>query len=126
MALLDDIGTALTDAGVVSSGWSLFKSFSPDAPDQCITVYETGGVAPAQTPGLGAQWPSFQVRVRGKRLEYDVARTKLQAVHDALNNATVSGYVYVYVAHSGVIPLGHDEKQRPLIVLNFDTMKAGA
>ena len=125
MALLDDIGTELTTAGVVggATGWTLAKAFEPPTPDQVVTLYETGGGLPDQTDGTKYDLPTFQVRVRGDEFGYEDARTKMGDVFDALNDATISGYVFVFAAQSGPISLGHDGATRPLLTLNFVTMK---
>jgi hypothetical protein len=123
MPLLDDIGTAIANAGLTggATGWTLCKSFEPATPDKTVTVYETGGAAPDQTPGEAHDFPTFQVRVRGAAMGYDAARTKLAAVYAALNDVTISNYVYVF-SRGGAISLGYDENNRPRIVMNFGTM----
>jgi len=125
MALLDDIGTKLTSAGVVggATGWSLAKAFEPPTPNKVVTLYETGGGPPDQTDGTKYDLPTFQARVRGDEFGYEAARTKMEAVFDALNDATISGYVFVFALDSGPLSLGHDGATRPLLTLNFTTMK---
>lgn len=125
MALLDDIGTALTTASVVggATGWTLAKGFEPVSPDAVVTVYETGGGEPDQSDGTKYDVPTFQIRVRGDAFGYSAARTKMNDVFAALNDATISGYVYVFSRQSGPIPLGHDGKTRPLLTMNFHAMR---
>jgi hypothetical protein len=102
----------------------LFKGYQPHTPDKTITIYETGGPEPDQTPGTTHDFPTFQVRGRGAEFGYEALRTKMQEVFDTLNNASISGYVYVFGVDSGPIPLGYDkEDDRPQLVWNFKTMK---
>lgn len=131
MSLLDDIATKLDDAGVgdiaatggASTGWTIYKSYQPNAPDQVITINELPGSLRDQTEGTEYEFPGFQIVVRGAELEYDVARIKMDEVIAELNNVAISGFVYIF-ADASPIPLGYDENQRPIIVLNFSTMKA--
>jgi len=126
MSILDDIGTQLTTDGVVggASGWTLAKSYQPATPDKMITIYETGGKEPDQTPGTTHDFPTFQIRGRGVEFGYAALRTQMQAVFDSLNNATISGYVYIYAIDSGPIALRFDTAEnRPEMVWNFRTMK---
>jgi len=124
-ALLDDIGTALTTASVVggATGWALAKAFEPPTPNRVVSVYETGGGEPDQTDGTKYDSPTFQVRVRGDEFGYSDARDKMDDVFAALNDATISGYVYVFARQSGPIPLGHDGNTRPLMTLNFQALR---
>lgn len=126
MSILDDIGTHLTSDGVVAgaTGWALGKSYMPPDPDKIVAIFETGGGAPDQTPGTAYEFPTFQVRVRGSKFGYEAARTKIQEVVDSLNNATVSGYIYIYPVQSGPIVLRYDrDDNRPELAWNFATMK---
>ena len=126
MALLDDIETALSVAGLPGSGWALKKSYMPDSPDKVIVIYETGGFEPAQSPGLGARYPTFQAAVRGEKFGYAAAQTKLEAVYAALNNGAVSGLTYCYAMNSGPSMRGYDGKERPILAYDFKTMRPAA
>lgn len=126
MSILDDIGTHLTTNSVVggATGWTLFKSYQPASPDKTITIYETGGPEPDQTPGTGHDFPTFQVRGRGTEFGYEALRTKMQEIFNTLNNASVSGYVYILALDSGPVSLGYDKDgNRPQLVWNFKAMK---
>ncbi len=128
MSILDDVGSLLITDGVAFSDttvdWALFKSYQPESPDKCITLYETGGPTPDQTNITTHTFPSFQVRGRGAEFGYAALRTKMQAVFDSLNNSTISGYVFIYAENSGPLTLGYDKSQnRPELVWNFSTMK---
>ncbi len=125
MALLDDIGAHLVSENVVdgATGWALAKGFEPPSPDKVVTLYELPGDEPDQTDGTKYDLPALQVRVRGDEFGYDAARTQLQTVFAALNDATITGYVYVYANQSGPISLGHDGSTRPLLTQTYVTMK---
>lgn len=122
MPLLEDLGTQLTGLGLVGggSGWTLAKGFLPPDPDQVVALFETPGLAPEAAVDLDR--PGFQVRVRGHRKEYDVARVKLEAIYAALHKltGTLSGNYYVSIlATGGALPLGEDRNERPEIAQNY-------
>lgn len=126
--ILDDIEYALQQASV---GWSIYKGYMPDEPDNLIVVYETGGQPPDQSDSP-FDFPSIQVRVRGPREDYQSARSKIQECFNALHakQITVVGvspvkkYVYCYAIQSGPIPMGRDTNTRPELVWNFQLMVA--
>ena len=124
MALLDDIVTKLKDGGVVagSTGFNIYKSLLPDNPDQAVAVIETGGDPPDETTGDEHEFPTFQILVRGKEWDYETARSKMAGVVTELDNATISGFVYLFPNQSP-LALPYDEKNRPIISMNFRTMK---
>ncbi len=121
MSILDTVGDKLVSDAVVdgSSGWTLCKSYMPDnldnATDQVVAVFETGGAFP--TPGL--EYPDLQIIVRGLAYEYDLVRTKVDDVVASIDDATLSGFIFVYLSNSP-IPLGYDANNRPSVSLNFN------
>jgi len=126
VVLLDAIATALSDASIAggSTGWDLTKGSIHEEGDKAVTILEAGGGVPDQD-GSGAaehDFPEFQIRVRGAVFGYEAARAKMKQVFDTLNNATVSGFVFIY-ANSSPLPLGLDDNNRPEIVLNFSAMQ---
>ena len=127
MSLLDDVGTLITNASLTggATGWVLNKAFMSDSQDKIITVMEGVARPSDHTSGTGHDYPSVQILVRGSKLDYSTARTKMDAVISALNDATVSGQVYMLLRQSP-LPLGYDALQRPMISANFDIMKERA
>ncbi len=125
MALLDDIGTLLENASVTggATGWLLQKGFMGDTQDQVVTITEGVARPSDHTTGTGHDYPTVQALVRGAKLDYETARTKVDGVITALNDATVSGQVYMLLRQSP-LPLGVDSLQRPMFSVNFDIMRA--
>jgi hypothetical protein len=121
MALLDDILTKLQTDNVVdvSSGFTGYKSYLPNEPDQAVAILETGG----REPDKDFAFPTFQVLVRAGPFAYDVARAEMDEVFQSLHNATISGYVYVF-AISDPTPVGYDQLNRPVLSLPLKAMKA--
>lgn len=127
--LLDDIAAALIAASIGAtdgvSDWMIFKGFMEDTPDRAIGLYETGGPAPEE--GMQIDYPTFQVRVRGGANDYALARTTIQAIFAALQDADIAlgaVYVFCYAVQSGPLAMGRDEKRRPHLAQNWRTMKA--
>lgn len=123
--LLDDVISRLELAGVVggSTGWTPFRAFVPPSPDQVIVVTETGGAEPDQTDGDKYEEVTFQVRVRGKPMDYASARAKAREVYLTLNNASLgTDYVYCYATTAAPLPLGYDDNDRPELTWNFRTL----
>ena len=67
-ALLDAIGSWLTSEGVAggSTGWTIHKLAALDAPDQTITIYQTGGPAPEQATDRKVADPDLPDRGTGQ------------------------------------------------------------
>lgn len=120
-----DIKDMLISAGIgtfkATSGWGIYVSEEPTAPDTVVTVYDTGGMDP--NPKLLLDHPSVMVRVRGAAGDYSTAWAKALAVKDALLGkaaATVNSTRYVGIWMKGDINyLGRDDNRRPLFSLNF-------
>lgn len=124
MALLDDIGTLITNAGLVAgaTGWILQKGYMGDSPDRIVTVNEGVSKNSDHSSLIGHDYPSVQVLVRGTKLDYESVKTKIDAVIVALNDVAVVGQVYMLLRQYP-IPLGLDQLQRPMISANFDIMR---
>lgn len=129
MAMVGDwIASALVGAGigtdVENADWQVFVGYMQATPDRAICVYETPGEAPLERWAI--DYPSFQIKVRGKPDDYDAVRQKFQDIFLALhanesNIGTV--FVYCYARQSSPTPMGQDENRRPSLVWNFRTMK---
>ena len=136
-ALCEDVKDMLEDSGIgvgtfkASTGWSIHMTEMPDdsnTPDTCIVVLDTGGSPPDPDPDKGLRNPTFQVIVRGARMGYSAARTKADDVLIGLHGKAGevwNGTRYIQIfAQSDILPLGYDEKRRPLFSMNFSVMRA--
>jgi hypothetical protein len=124
--ILDAIGSVLQTAGIGTSGTNLFLSRSPDTPDACVVVYESGAGSVMYTQGTSGPAlykTNIQVVARAAREDYPTARTKISAVATALeavNETTASGIRLLRAEQLGrPIPMGYDGNDRPEIALNF-------
>lgn len=136
---LDDISAALVAAGVgqitdSSADWMIYTGALQDSDvtvtgtkmiaDRAIALYESPGL-PAEEK-WAIDFPSFQVRARGKQDDYQAVRAKMTDIFNALHaqeTALGTAYVYCYCQQSAPMPMGQDEKRRQHFVLNFRVMR---
>lgn len=133
MNILNDVRERLGDAGVVGgvTGWRYFIGYTPTTPDLVVVGLETGGREP-DSQGGQIHYPTFQVKVRAAKGDYRAARAKMMECYSALHNQALydhdlsppQQYTYCYAEHSGPIPLGRDENERVILVMNFKCMTA--
>lgn len=127
--LLDDIGDYLTAQGVVSAGWTIAKGYLPDDSDLAIALFETGGYPPAEINRENER-VTFQLQVRGTRLDYVTCRSKWKEVFDALQDAKevaglpvlLPGVVFIQCMQQGPLAL-YDDKGRPNLKTNFRVLR---
>ncbi len=103
--------------------WGIFVGGEPNKPDDCITIYDTGGTHANADAQL---WdPTFQVRVRSQR--YMDAYTKAEAIRDLLLVRTareIEGWHYTgFWLISDIAKIGRDGNDRELLTVNFRSMR---
>jgi len=117
-----------SSVGVGTFGTDLFISKEPDSPDSCITIYDTGSTGESQA-GYSYDYPTIMIRIRGTRMGYAAAWALAEDVKDALHslaNETWNGTRYVGIWCMGEPnSLGYDDKQRPILTLNFRIHRTG-
>lgn len=129
MTVLEAIGDYLAAGSVGALGSTIFLGRMPDTPDACVCVYESAGSLPEMTfgsSGIAIDRPIIQVMCRAGRDDYPAARDKAVAVRDLLSgltNTTLGSFKVLRVEPSGSVnPIGPDEKDRPLVSVNFNVM----
>jgi len=125
--LLDDVANLLEVTGIAHRGQDLYLGDLPDAPDQCVALFEYSGGAPEALPGLYLQRPRLQVRVRSA--SYQAARELAERIERAMNGRhnLVQGdtlYVLIQAIQSPGF-LGRDDRGRAEFVQNFAVIKEG-
>jgi hypothetical protein len=106
--------------------WPVQVGEEPDAPDNTLTVYDTGFDQDGRgLRGERTQWPTIQVRVRSE--DYPIGWEKgveIQALFDAINRASVSVGTEIWNIEAihisnPLMPIGEQEQGlRKLFVLN--------
>lgn len=118
----------LTDTINFSKGsYSIFTSQEPMSPDECITIYDTGGKDRYMVLGDGSEdimRPTIQIRVRGKALGYSLAWDMAESIQEYIRSGKFDyeydGAHYGFGSQIGGLSfLMNDDSNRPIIVLNF-------
>jgi Bacteriophage minor capsid protein len=130
--ILEALGDYIQSHSLGTLGVNLFLSKMPPlTPDYCVTLYEYEGQAPLESFGSAPydiDMPRVQVRVRAPLNDYPTARDSLQAIRvllSGITEQTISSTRILRVASVGsVMPLGLDEKDRPMLVANFQVYVA--
>lgn len=126
---LRDICTIIEGGGIATFATDLFASKEPDSPDDCITVYRSGG---EDDDGIDItsqmERPSFQVRVRAKT--YISAWDTLEQIDALFRNMqfnTVSdsaGETLYTTSRNGMpIDLPRDRQNRHIIAAGYRCMR---
>lgn len=116
---------AANSHGVI--GTDLFIAVEPDAPDNVITIYDTGGMADAQSGAAFIEEPTIQVRARNK--DYRDGWEKITDIVRALTGDTkveVNGAGANYVGfwiQSGPMVVGRDDNQRHRLTANLRCLR---
>lgn len=136
--LLDEVAKYLQDNGIGTVGTNIFKSYSPDAPNTLLIVYETGGFAPQDTFGNStcsfAVWENPTLQIVCRSTDYEIARNKAEDAFRALQSVTneilkpsssATGTFYLRIsATQSPFRMGVDENARNLVACNFNVMKS--
>jgi hypothetical protein len=101
----------------------VYVNAEPPEPNNCITVYDTGGADPMVSREVYS--PTVQVRVRN--LDSQAAYAKQYQIRDVLTSAKnqiINATDYVAIWQQGdVISIGRDENNRYLLTSNYRIMR---
>ena len=106
-----------------SASSTIFVGTEPAKPDDCVTIYDTGGAEP-DTVELDWFRPTFQVRVRDG--SYVDAYNKQVTIRELLilSEIQFSGGRFVGVMMSSeIMSLGLDENKRYVLVANYRAIR---
>ena len=126
-----DIALYLAGLGVGTFGgatsWALAVNREPEAPDDVVTVYDTGGGEPFADIELYE--PTIQVRARSKT--FTTAYAKHEQIRSLLILPTVrmigeaddlTRYVGIWM-QSDILDIGRDENDRHLLTANYRILR---
>ncbi len=86
-----------------------------------VSLFETGGLPP-DTQNREYERITFQLRVRGARLDYPTVRTHWLTLFNALQDSAPTGYAYIQAQHNGPITF-NDDRGRTNMISNFRAYK---
>lgn len=124
---IKDLLEAESSLGLVSAT-NLFVSKIPlNAPDECVAVFDSPGMAPEVNYVYDK--PGVQVRVRAEKGKYKNGYSLAADIKTALHataNVTVNGARYIGIwAEGDPIPIGSDDSDRPEFTVNFRIHRTG-
>ena len=121
--MLADIGKYLQDKSIATLGTDLFLGFTPDQPDNCISLFEYAGFSPDLHSNV--EYPVLQVRVRDENYSdaADKIRRVMKCLH-GLHEQTLSGTRYLLIKAQGS-PEALKRNQDDLIemIVEFEILK---
>lgn len=125
--MIEDIAQYIDDNSLgtwADTGGTIFTSFQPASPDNCITILDTAGTEPNEISGL--HFPTFQVIVRNT--DYQTGRALFESIKTLLHstkNMTIGNTYFYYIllitegGHIGDDGNGRDEIGRDEWSCNF-------
>lgn len=123
---IKDLLEAETDLGL-EFATNLFIGREPSMPNDCVTIFDVGGLPPAATLERTERYyyEIFQIRVRNT--SYELAFAEIQAIYEALhgraNETWNSTYYTVITCSSGPAFLDWDENNRCRFIINFQAQR---
>lgn len=105
---------------------SIYIGSKPNAPDNLICLYHTGGFSPINLhSGDAIRQPTFQIIVRD--VNYSNAYTRAEAIIQRLNgvvNTKINYNDYINISlYNDIFPLGRDDNGRTQLSINFKVIK---
>lgn len=111
-----------------SNDWALHVDAEPDAPTNCVTLYDTPGLGP-DTDERDIWRPGFQVRVRAAAGNYGAAIGRHNLVKSALLfgpiETSASRFTLINLT-SDVSSLGRDERGRHVTVATYAAQRVAS
>ena len=111
-------------------GVNLFVGMEPPTPDDCVTLYDTGGRGPQLTFNRNEHYyhGRFQVRIRSKSylIGMNLAQTLMDYLHGRGHEEINSTDYNLIQAGSAPAFIGRDANHRLLFVVNFEVQRREA
>jgi hypothetical protein len=128
--LVYQVALILQAAGAGTFKTDIFVGKEPDSPDDCITLYDTGGIPDdcLDRTSRGAEQPNFQVRVRSNN--YLIGHAIMNIVRTTLekkkNTVTDSGGTVSIDTWLTTLPnnIQRDTKNRAILTANFSAIRS--
>lgn len=129
MSYSDDISyqiaQILENNGIGTYATDIFISKEPENPDNCVTVYSTGGLPDGclDRDARENERLLFQIRVRNNK--YLSAHSKMEDIRTVLEKELLNydSGTFSVIIESLPIPLQRDTKNRVIIVVNCSCLR---
>lgn len=122
----EDIKDILVTAGIGVFGTDLFIGREPTQPNDCITIYDTGGGEP------NPKWLQDEVtiQIRSRAEDYQTAYTNIYNARDKLLGrpaevVNTTNYIGFW-ATTDIMAIEKDKKERSILVVNFRIVREPA
>jgi hypothetical protein len=119
-----DLAIYLAAHGVGTFPGTISVHAEPAAPDNVVTLYDTGGLEP-DTDQLDLMRPTFQVRVRN--MDPAAGYVKQEQIRDLLmlpgRVVTADSTFVMITPSSDIASLGRDDNDRFLTTLNYSAIR---
>ena len=113
MSMEDEVKTIINSLGTV------YISFTPSSPDNCITITPSGGYPRGFTESK-LSYPTFQIKVRAAANSYATGRALCDTIKNTLHG--YKGGKFLIIRQQGdVLSLGKDSSNRSEWSINFNT-----
>ena len=106
-------------------GTDLFVSYEPASPDNCVTIYDTGGGMPDITLQNG-QYNRDDIQIRVRNNNYADAMNVIYSLVGILQGKTyIVNNIFYALIRETIAPyhIGYDDNNRAIIVVNFQTQR---
>ena len=105
----------------------LFIGKEPTTPDNCVTIFDTPGIAPMITLDevTGFEYPSIQIRIRNNSyvVGYNLAKD-IQDILHGINQTEINNTLYSVIYATGEpMLLDWDLNDRARFVINFEIQR---
>ncbi len=125
MTALDELATELDTNAIVggSTDWKVeLGILSEDNDEKTVAILEVFGDRPETEDDQPYDYPGFEFFIRGDAFGYEAAHDKAQEVFNQIHDATLTNWAWIYA--TGTIQLrGYDRNNRPILQLNFESMR---
>ena len=124
MSPAHELALYLESEGVGTFAQDIHVSREPAAPDNVVTIYDTGGSAPANYD-IELRQPTIQVRVRNTSYPNAVAKQEeIFAILNAIKTQVIEGSTYLGVwMTTDILSIGRDDNDRHLLTANYQVQR---
>lgn len=119
MTLLSDLATYIDTNTSLTVGTDLFIGTLPSQQDNCVGIFQTGGVQP--TTYLEVKKPTIQIIVRNTNYEtaQQLSYTIYDLIHQKIGGTIGATNMYTIFALQEPTEIGEDETGRAIFTCNY-------